>query len=188
MNLAEQKGASKNDINYILNRYATSINTKGKTRRYRELLEGRFRLTKVVRIDHKDDGNEVNDKVFDYSYKTIEELLKVGYRDALVQMDMQRIKDGVIELAKRNDSSGYIKKEWDNSQIQELEESLYQIQERMKIEDGGYDNDTIIKRQVKNFMEKVESMGEVLLREEKASLIAAVKQLQDTITRVHQKR
>ncbi len=187
-NLAEQKGASKNDINYILNRYATSINTKGKTRRYRELLEGRFRLTKVVRIDHKDDGNEVNDKVFDYSYKTIEELLKVGYRDALVQMDMQRIKDGVIELAKRNDSSGYIKKEWDNSQIQELEESLYQIQERMKIEDGGYDNDTIIKRQVKNFMEKVESMGEVLLREEKASLIAAVKQLQDTITRVHQKR
>jgi NAD(P)-dependent dehydrogenase (short-subunit alcohol dehydrogenase family) len=24
---------------------------------YRELLGGRFRLTKVVRIDHKDDGN-----------------------------------------------------------------------------------------------------------------------------------
>ena len=75
-NLAEQKGASKDEINYILNSHASSMNTKGKTRIYRELLEGRFRLTKVVRIDHKDDGNEVNDKVFDYSYKTIEELMK----------------------------------------------------------------------------------------------------------------
>lgn len=65
-NLAEQKGAKK-EINHILNSHATSINTIGKTRKYIELLQGRFRLTKVVHIDHKDDGNEVNDKVFDYS-------------------------------------------------------------------------------------------------------------------------
>ena len=37
-NLAEQKGA-KDEINYILDDYATSINTIGKTRTYRELLE-----------------------------------------------------------------------------------------------------------------------------------------------------
>ena len=49
-----------------------------------------------------DDGNEVNDKVFDYSYRTVEELMNVGYRDALVQMDIQQIKDGVTELAERN--------------------------------------------------------------------------------------
>ena len=49
-----------------------------------------------------DDENEVNDKVFDYSYKTIEELMNVGYYDALVQMDIQQMKDGVMELAKRN--------------------------------------------------------------------------------------
>lgn len=52
-------------------------------------LEGRFRLTKVVRIDRKDDGNEVYDKVFDYSYKSIEDLINAGHRDALIQMDMQ---------------------------------------------------------------------------------------------------
>ncbi len=82
-NLAEQKcGVSEKEINRILNSSATSINTIGKTRKYRELLEGRFRLTKVVHIDHKDDGNEVNNKVFDYSHKTIEELMNVGYQDA----------------------------------------------------------------------------------------------------------
>lgn len=32
----------------------SSKNTQGETRQYKELLEGRFRLTKVVRIDHKD--------------------------------------------------------------------------------------------------------------------------------------
>jgi NTE family protein len=101
-NLAEQKGASKKEINHILNSYATSINTIGKPRIYKELLEGRFRLTKVVHTDHKDDGNEVNDKVFDYSYKTIEELMTVGYQDALVQMDMQSIKDEVTVITKRN--------------------------------------------------------------------------------------
>src|SRR5215469_15006544 len=50
----------------------------GKTRIYKELLKGRFRLTKVVRIDRKDDGNEVSDKIIDYSYKSIEELMNVG--------------------------------------------------------------------------------------------------------------
>ena len=92
-NLAEQKGASKDEINYILNSDASSINTKGETRKYGELLEGRFRITKVVRIDHKDDGNEVHDKVFDYSYKTIERMIKVGYQDASIQMDVQSMKE-----------------------------------------------------------------------------------------------
>ena len=39
---------------------------------YKSLLGGRFRLTKVVRIDHKDDGNEVANKIYDYSRTTIE--------------------------------------------------------------------------------------------------------------------
>ena len=92
-NLAEQKGASKDEINYILKSDASSINTKGEPRKYGALLEGRFRITKVVRIDHKDDGNTVHDKVFDYSYKTIERMIKVGYQDASIQMDVQSMKE-----------------------------------------------------------------------------------------------
>ena len=82
--LAESKGASAAEIKYILNKYGHSKNTEGKPRLYGELLEGRFRLSRVIRIDHKDDGNDVANKIFDYSGKTIEKLMKYGYRDTLV--------------------------------------------------------------------------------------------------------
>ena len=96
--LAERKGASANELNHILDKYATSKNTIGQIEDYRELLRGRFRLTKVVRIDHRDDGNDVADKVFDYSHKTIEKLMEDGYRDALIQMDLQAVKDEFLKL------------------------------------------------------------------------------------------
>jgi predicted acylesterase/phospholipase RssA len=183
-NLAERKGASTEEINHILNSYATSINTVGKRRRYGALLEGRFRLTKVVHVDRMDDENEVNDKVFDYSYRTIEELMNVGYHDALVQMDIQQIKDGVMELAKRNsyrDMKEGGSKNNNNHQIQELEESVYQIQEGMKVQ-NGYNNDDTIK-QLNDFKGKVEQIGELLPKEEKASLIAAAERLREAIRR-----
>lgn len=182
-NLAERRGVPKEEIKYILDGFASSINTKGKTRRFRELLEGRFRLTKIVRIDRKDDGNEVHDKVFDYSYKTIEQLMNMGYQNASVQMDLQKLKDEVIEVVKRNRHHD-TKKDWDNPQIQELEEGTYQIQERMKIENGY---DTKLSNQIQSFINKIEGMrgvndsNELLLREEKTLLIAAAKQLQQTI-------
>ena len=181
--LAERKGASTEEINDILDRNASSMNTKGYTRRYNELLEGRFRLTKVVRIDHKDDANDVAKKIFDYSYKTIEKLMNDGYQDALLQMDIQLMKDGVMELAKRNGRGGDIKKEKDNHHIQKLGESLHQIQETMKIENG---NDTMLNNQVENFINRVKSLQDqhesgISLKEEKALLIAAAKQFKDTI-------
>src|SRR5262249_3751007 len=61
-NLA-MKHIAKEQVNEILDREASSIGTIGDRRRYRDLLKGRFRLTKVVRIDHKDDGNDVSKKI-----------------------------------------------------------------------------------------------------------------------------
>jgi hypothetical protein len=122
-----------------------------------------------------DDGNEVNEKVFDYSYKTIEELMNVGYRDASVQMDLQQIKDGIMELAKRNWNSCV--KGDENNIHQELEESVYQIQEGVKVQNGY--NDII--RQLNDFKGKVEQIGELLPKEVKVSLIAAAERLQETI-------
>ncbi len=99
-------------------------------------------------------------------------------------MDIQRLKDGIIDLSKRNGHNSDNKKEADNrTSIDDLEESLYQIQESMKIE-NGYNN---IIKQIEIFMNKVrdisaqENEDRLFLREEKASLIAAAKQLQKTI-------
>lgn len=157
------------------------MDTKGRRRRYKDLLEGRFRLTKVVRVDLKDDENQINDKIFDYSYKTIEELMRTGCRDALIRMDMQRVKDGVVELATRNGQIHVV--EHDNEDIDQLKKTIYQIQEKLSVEEDG----AIIKK-VRDFMDKVENMGEVLPRKEQASLIAAAKQLQETIAIIHQKK
>jgi len=175
-NLAEQKGASPEEINHILSSCATSMNTKGRRRKYGELLGGRFRLTKVVHIDRMDDENEVNDKVFDYSHKTIEELIDVGYYDASVQMDIQQMKDGVMELSMRN-MNGDVKGEW-NKNHQELEKSVYRIQEVIKVQ-NGYNNDTI--KQLNDFKGKVEQIGELLPKDVKVSLIAAAERLKETI-------
>jgi hypothetical protein len=129
-----------------------------------------------------DDENEVNDKVFDYSYRTIEELMNVGYHDAVVQMDIQQMKDGVMELAKRNNYRDM--KEGDGNskdhQIQELEVSIYQIQEAMKVQ-NGYNDDTI--KQLNDFKGKVEQIEEVLPRKERTLLIEAAERLQATLNR-----
>jgi NTE family protein len=177
--LAEQRGG-KEEIKDILESHASSVDTVGNRRKYKDLLEGRFRLTKVVRIDLKDDKNQINDKIFDYSYKTIEELMRTGYNDALIRMDMQRVKDGVLDLVKRN---GHIQGEHENDRIRDLQENIYRIQELMSVEQDG----AIIKR-VKNFMDTVQGMGEVLSGKEQASLIAAAKQLQETMAIIHQKK
>ena len=113
-----------------------------------------------------------------------------GYQDALIQMDLQLMKDGVMELAKRNGHGGDIKKEKDNHHmqkyhIQKLEESLHQMQETVRIENG---NATMINNQVENFINTVKSLQDqhdtgMSLKEEKALLIAAAKQFQDTIDR-----
>ena len=177
-NLAKRSGVPKEEIDYILDGFASSINTKGKTRRFKELLEGRFRLTKVVRIDRKDDGNDVHDKVFDYSFKTIAELMDVGYQDASMQMDLQRMKDGVMKLVEIHQ---HIKSE-NGKQIEDIQENLYQIQEMIKMENGY---NTELNNQLKNFINEVESIklngNAFSLTNEKISLIAVSKQLQHTL-------
>jgi NTE family protein len=181
--LAEQKGVPKKEISRILSGYATSVNTIGKRRIYNELLEGRFRLTKVVHVDHKDDGNEISDKVFDYSYKTIEDLMKVGYQDTLVQMDLQRVKDRVVELAQINGRNGIEKrKAKENNHIQKLEEYLHQIEENLKVE-NAYDNTL---NRIDKIIHEVESMIDqnengLSLKANKDLLIDAAKQFQETI-------
>jgi len=181
-NMAEQKGFKK-ETSRILGGFATSINTIGKRRIYKELLEGRFRVTKVVHVDHKDDGNEISDKVFDYSHKTIEDLMKAGYQDALVQMDLQRVKDRIVELADVTGGNIIEKgKAKENYHIQKLEEHLHQITEDIKIENAY--GTTL--NQIDKLIHEVESVKDqnesgLSYKEHKGLLIDAAKQFRETI-------
>jgi NTE family protein len=178
-NLAQRKGASDEEISHILNQYATSMNTKGQVRKFQELLGGRFRLTKVTRIDHKDDGSDVGVKVFDYSYKTIERLTKDGRRDAYIAIDMQLVEDRLVDLVKRDGHGSTAKV---SHSMEKLQESFHRIQDNTMIE-GRYD---IIISEVDRFISEVDSMPEkskygLSLGEEKSLLIEAAKQFRNTV-------
>lgn len=184
-NVAVKRGGEEasSEINYILQRYASSKNTQGETRQYRELLDGRFRLTKVVRIDHKDDGNDVSKKIFDYSPKTIEKLMSDGYQDTLVQMDMQKIKDGVSELAKKSthgEDNEELKENF--SVIKRIEGNIHQIQEGLKIGNG---HDRTL-NEVRNLIHEVESIKEqnkngLSVKEQKDLVVVAARSLERTV-------
>jgi NTE family protein len=187
--LAERNGASTDELNHILGKHATSKNTIGQTRRYDELLGGRFRLTKVVRIDHKDDGNDVADKVFDYSRKTIEKLMEDGYRDALIRMGLQAMKDEFVKLenkfVKLDGKSEIDDKDKDKKKLEQLEQEFQQIQLSVKTE-NSHDTGTIVS-QVEDFIDNVRSLSDKLnennrpIKEERALVIDAAKQFQETV-------
>jgi hypothetical protein len=183
-NLAQRNGISQKRINHILNRYATSTNTIGETRQYSELLGGRFRLTKVVRIDHKDDSNDVADKIFDYSQKTIEKLIEDGNQNALIRMDLQSLKDGVMNLIKINHhiTSESVRKQDQDHQLEDVQQELYQIEVTMKFGNGF---DTVLNKHLNDFISEVEQIksngNASALTNVKTSLITASKQLQGTI-------
>jgi hypothetical protein len=189
-NLAQRSGAGQDEINHILNRYATSKSTLGQTRRYGELLGGRFRLVKVVRIDRKDDGHDVADKIFDYSHKSIEKLMKDGYRDALIQIDLQAVKDEFLKLENKFvklDGKGAIdKKDKEIEKLEQLEQEFQQIQQNVKTE-NRYGTRTIVS-QVEDFKGNVSALPDELkennnrpIKEEKAMVLDAAKQFQKTV-------
>ena len=76
--LAKGKGLEK-DIDDILSEKARSKTSRGDERLYGDLLEGRFKIQKVVYAKRKEkDGNAIYGKAFDFSQKTISELLIDG--------------------------------------------------------------------------------------------------------------
>jgi NTE family protein len=58
-----------------------------KHRTYRDLVEGRFDVTKVIYVNRLDDGQTIFGKAFEFSRETMENLRVQGYKDAQVAFD-----------------------------------------------------------------------------------------------------
>ena len=58
----------------------------GERRKYIDLLKGKFTIRKITRIDRQDDANTISNKWADYSYKTINQLINEGYKQASDQL------------------------------------------------------------------------------------------------------
>ena len=54
-----------------------------KPRQYKEIIEGRFDIAEIIRIERINDENTISDKTFDFSIGTVMQLLKNGYDDTM---------------------------------------------------------------------------------------------------------
>ena len=84
--LAREKGANLREIEEILCGVATSISRSGRQRQYKDLLEGRFKITRFIRIQRSEDPDSIWGKIADFTSATINILMEQGYRDTLNQM------------------------------------------------------------------------------------------------------
>ena len=78
----------------ILTTIAISKGSKGEFRKYKNLLSGRFKLTKVLRIEHTNYINSISGKGGDLTFQTISKLIKEGEIDAwltLIQADIDHM-------------------------------------------------------------------------------------------------
>jgi hypothetical protein len=79
---AEEKGVDKNFIANLLNRKTNFHGQFLKPRRFQDILEGRFQIDEIIRVDRKNDEHTISNKTFDFSSETIKLLLERGYNDA----------------------------------------------------------------------------------------------------------
>jgi hypothetical protein len=70
---------SKNHQRYLGQRCKKQKKRNDNPRKRRELLEGRFTLTKAVYVEREDDRDAIFSKAFDFSRITIDDLLQKGY-------------------------------------------------------------------------------------------------------------
>ena len=71
------------DFNDILEQTSKSTKRKGGNRYYWHLLKHRFDLDEKIKIQREDDEDIISDKILDFSYDTIDKLIKKGIDDAL---------------------------------------------------------------------------------------------------------
>ena len=78
-----ETGIKKEKIDSILDSKVRPHGMFSKIRTYRNIVEGRFNITDVIRIEIKNDEDTISNKTYDFSSKTINELLKQGYFDSI---------------------------------------------------------------------------------------------------------
>jgi predicted acylesterase/phospholipase RssA len=83
MYLAKKKGATPKEIDAILDTPSKSSHRTGERRTYHDLLDKRFEITKVIRIERSVDKDDIANKWCDFSLGTISDLFNQGIKDAL---------------------------------------------------------------------------------------------------------
>ena len=84
--LAKEKGATKEDLEKIFMKPIKTQFRAGVKRHNIDRIRGRFPL-KIIRIQRRDDPDDVATQMMDFSPKTIETLIREGYDDAKISLE-----------------------------------------------------------------------------------------------------
>ena len=84
--LAKQKGATREDLEKILLKPIESQFRPGVKRANIDHIRGKFPM-EVVRVQRRDDPDDVAQQALDFSPKTIETLIKEGYEDSKISLE-----------------------------------------------------------------------------------------------------
>jgi NTE family protein len=88
-------------LDTILAKFARTKKRNGKRRTYKDLLKKRIKIKKAVYIERSDDNNTIYGKSFDFSSDTIKQLRSQGYRDAKLQINIERTDEKMKNFVKR---------------------------------------------------------------------------------------
>ena len=80
---AKENGVKEDILNEVLNRQTDYHGQLLRPRQYKEIVEGRFDIAEIIRVERNNDENTISDKTFDFSIGTITQLLKDGYEDTM---------------------------------------------------------------------------------------------------------
>ena len=81
--IAKENKEKDEVIDNLLDRQTKYHGLLLKSRKYKDIVEGRFDIAEIIRIERKNDENTISDKTFDFSSGTIKQLLKDGYEDTV---------------------------------------------------------------------------------------------------------
>jgi NTE family protein len=85
--LAEQKGASKTELQKILNEKTKGVFfSTGKQGKYVDLVKGIANVDFVARLGRKNDTNTISNKTLDFSKTTVQQLIQDGYEETKEQL------------------------------------------------------------------------------------------------------
>jgi predicted acylesterase/phospholipase RssA len=81
--IAKEAGAKDKVIIDLLNQRTKYHGLSFAPRLNKEIVEGRFDINHIIRIERKNDEHTISDKTFDFSSGTVAQLLKDGYADTM---------------------------------------------------------------------------------------------------------
>ena len=88
---AKENGLRQEKIDNFLNQPNPQSKSRlGGSRRYKNLLDGRFNIEKVTHLERKNDVNTISNKAFDFSSKTIKRLIEDGYSETEEHLSEQK--------------------------------------------------------------------------------------------------